>query len=186
MNLETQFVLISIGITLNLQNLSSKTRLFTNFKFNNILYKFGSEITVINSNPVALLIISSGYFISDNNFHISAFISLSSSFNISNNKFILSSSRGIIKSSSFLIIFMELAFFCCNFFLFSSISFFIFSILFSSVKYITVFSTSPLFFLRANFNISSSYILLNTTFNCMHPSFNFSSEIWNSILLLAL
>ena len=181
--MDNQFDLISIGITLNLQNLSSKTRLLTNFKFNNILYKFGSVITVINSNPVALFITSSGYFISDNNFHISSFIKLSSSFNISNNKFILSSSKGTMKSSSFLTIFLE--FFCCEIFFFSSISLFILFILFSSVKYITVFSTSPLFLFKAIFNNSSSYIL-NTFFSWSHPSFNFSSEISNSILLLLL
>ena len=81
---------------LNLQNLSSKMRLLTNFKFNNILYKFGSNMTFIKPTPVALFIILSGYFISENNFQISSFIKLSSSFKISNNKSIFSSSKGTI------------------------------------------------------------------------------------------
>ena len=160
-NLETQLVLVSIGILLYLQNLSSNTRLFTNFKFNNILYKLGSEITVINSTPVALLIILSGYFISENNFHISSFIKLSSSFNISNNKLILSSSKGIIISSSFLI---TIFFFCSSSFLFLSISSLKLLILFSTVKYIIVFSISPICFFSASLTKSSSYIPLNTTF----------------------
>ena len=35
--IEVQFNFLSFGILLNLQNLSSKIRLFTNFKFNSIL-----------------------------------------------------------------------------------------------------------------------------------------------------
>ena len=95
-NFEVQFNFFSVDILLNLQNLSSNTRLFTNLIFKSILYKFGSSIIFINSSLVALSIKLSGYLIDDNNFHISSFIKLSSWFNKSNNKFILSSSRAIM------------------------------------------------------------------------------------------
>ena len=79
----------------------------------------------------------SGNLISENKSHIQSFKSLSPSFKISNNKLNLFSSKQIISS-----FFFGSSFF--SFLFLFSYSFIKFITLFSSVKYIIVFSISPL------------------------------------------